>query len=149
MTDPRKVNYHSGTSAVDRLARIADQLADRELSSRRFLRGLAWNCAGIRPDIRGYLDLASGGSDFISGRGFRWQFDDKSDGQVRHFAGVVVAPVLLGRPLTWLAHRWVLKDGPDSADGRLSAEAIRFSNAIRSGRLPHRDAGAWIRRNLS
>ena len=137
------------TTAVERLARIADQLGARGLAPRRFLRGLAWNCAGIRPDLRGYLDLATGGRNSIPGRGFRGQFDDGSDGQVRHFAGVAVAPVLLGERAAQVAHHWILKDAPDTADGQLSAEAARFSRLLREGSLSTRDAGTWIRRNLA
>ncbi len=148
MTQHRLTTKAVNRTAAVRLADIADELGGRHLTPRRFLRGLAWNCAGIRPDVRGYLDLAMGGRNTISGRGFRARFDDGTNGQARHFAGVAVAVVLLGEPVTRWALRWGLQDAPDSADGRLSEAALRFSRALRSGELSVRDAGGWIRQHL-
>ncbi|THG29885.1 hypothetical protein [Naasia lichenicola] len=148
MTHSQLTTSTAHRTAAQRLAHVADQLGRRDLTPRRFLRGLAWNCAGIRPDLRGYLDLAVGGRNPISGRGFRRRFDDGTDGQVRHFAGVAVAPVLLGDRFTGFALRWFLRDSPDSADGRLSEAALRFAHALRSGEVSVRDAGSWIRQNL-
>jgi hypothetical protein len=136
-------------SGAEHLARIADRLGARGLPPRRFLRALAWNCAGIRPGLVGYLDLARGGRNRFLGRGFRAGFDDGTDGQARHFAGVAVSPVLLGEPLARLAHRWALRDTPDSADGRLSAAAVRFSRELRGGSLPSGNAGNWIREHVA
>jgi len=93
-------------------------------------------------------DAASGGSNRLRGRGFRRQLDDDTDGQARHFAGTVaVAARLGGRFARWLT-TVVLRDPPDTADGRLSDEAIAFVNEIRSGTLAQADAGDWIRRRL-
>lgn len=138
----------SEPTAVERLARIADRLGERDLPPRRFLRALAWNCAGVRLGPLGYLDLASGGRNRFSGRGFRRRFDDDTDGQVRHFAGSAVAPQLLGERLARLSVTHILRDGPDSADGLLSEAAIDFSKQLRAGALSTSDAGEWIRERL-
>jgi hypothetical protein len=42
----------------------------------------------------------------------------------------------------------VLRDPPDSADGRLSEEAIEFVRLVRSGELAQADAAGWVRRRL-
>jgi hypothetical protein len=136
-------------TAVERMARVADRLAERELSPRPFLRAFAWNCARIRPGLRGYLDLASGGGNRFSGSGFRAEYDDGTNGQVRHFAGVAVAPVILGERLAKLGLRHALRDAPDSADGRLSDAALEFSRALRTGDLRPQQAGEWIRHRLA
>lgn len=133
----------------EQLARIADRLAARTDDPRRFLRGLAWNCARIRPGMLGLADLASGGGNRFGGTGFRPEFDDGTRGQVRHFAGVAVAPVLLGDRLARVALRWALRDPDGSADDRLSDAALVFSAALRSGGLPVSAAGRWIRENLA
>ena len=93
-------------------------------------------------------DAASGGSNPLKGRGFRAALDDDTDGQARHFAGTVAVTVRIGGRLSrWLtAH--VLRDAPDTADGRLSAEAVEFVRVIRSGELEQADAAGWVRRNL-
>lgn len=135
--------------AVERLARIADKLGRKHLSPRRFLRALAWNCAGIRLTPAGYLDLATGGRNRFTGRGFRPRFDDDTDGQVRHFAGTAVAPIMLGERLARWSSEAVLRDSPDSADGRLSEAAFDFARQLRRGELATEEAGDWIRAHLA
>lgn len=135
--------------AVERLARIADRLGEKALPPNRFLRALAWNCAGIRLGPLGYFDLASGGGNRFSGRGFRRRFDDGTDGQVRHFAGMAVAPVLVGERLARWASIRVLGDSPASADGELSEAALTFARELRTGRLVTADSGDWIREHLA
>lgn len=132
-------------TTCEQLAHVADRLAERELRPARFLRGFAWNCAGVRPDVRGMLDLARGGRNRLKGTGFRAVFDDGTLGQARHFAGVAVAPVMIGGTLTRLALRYALRDPDDSPDGRLSEAALEFCAGIRSGAIAQTDAGAWIR----
>ncbi|WP_251856098.1 hypothetical protein [Herbiconiux sp. L3-i23] len=139
----------STVAAVERLAQVADRLARKDLTVERFLRALAWNCAGIRLGPLGYLDLASGGRNRFSGRGFRRRFDDGTDGQVRHFAGMAVAPVLLGERAARWSSIHVLGDAPGSADGQLSEAALTFSRELRTGRLAPSDAGDWIRHHLA
>lgn len=142
----------SGTADIDaceQLARVAERLAERTDDPRRFLRGLAWNCAGIRLDPRGMLDLARGGRNRFRGGGFRTEFDDGTTGQVRHFTGVAVAPVLIGEAATRWAMRTVLRDPETSADHRLSVAALEFSAALREARIHPADAGAWIREHLA
>ncbi|PJJ73133.1 hypothetical protein CLV46_2717 [Diaminobutyricimonas aerilata] len=141
MDDPRP--------GPEQLARIAERLALRTDDPRRFLRGLAWNCARIRPGLLGIADLASGGGNRFRGTGFRAEFDDGTRGQVRHFAGVAVAPVLLGDRLARIALRWALRDPDGSADDNLSHAALAFSAALRSGGLPVSAAAQWIRENLA
>ncbi|MFD1714007.1 hypothetical protein ACFSBZ_05950 [Amnibacterium flavum] len=136
-------------TAVERMARVADRLAARELAPRPFLRAFAWNCARIRPGLLGYRDLATGGRNRFTGSGFRAEFDDGTRGQVRHFAGVAVAPVLLGERLAAWSSRHVLRDPAGSADGRLSDAALEFSRLLREGRLSPDDAGNWIRDHLA
>jgi hypothetical protein len=135
--------------AAEQLARVADVLASRHLPPRRFLRGLAWNCASVRPDVRGLFDLMGGGGNRFRGRGFRRRFDDGTDGQARHFAGIAVSPLLLGEVIARFAARRVLRDPADSADGRLSEAAFEFSRQIRTGSLPVSEAGDWIRRHIA
>lgn len=132
-------------TTCEQLARVADRLAERDLSPARFLRGLAWNCAGVRPDVRGLIDLARGGRNRFRGAGFRPEYDDGTTGQVRHFAGVAAAPVMLGDGPTRAAVRYALRDPDDSADGRLTETALEFSAGIRSGDIRLAEAGAWIR----
>ncbi|GAB3404972.1 hypothetical protein GCM10027515_17740 [Schumannella luteola] len=136
-------------TACEQLARVADRLAERTGDPRRFLRGLAWNCAGVRLDPRGLFDLARGGRNRFHGGGFRAEFDDGTTGQVRHFAGIAVAPVLIGERATRWAMRTVLRDPETSADHRLSLAALEFARELRSGGLPIRAAGDWIRERLA
>lgn len=133
----------------EQLARVADLLAARGMSPRRFLRALAWNVARIRPGVFGAIDLASGGSNRVRGGGFRAEFDDGTTGQPRHFAGVAVAPLLLGDRVARWAARHVLRDAVGSPDHDLSLAALEFSRELRDGSLAVADAGAWIRERLA
>ena len=135
---------------MDACAALADsvsQLAERGYSNRRFLKELG-RLGGVRRGPFWVTDAASGGSNPLKGRGFRAALDDDTDGQARHFAGTVAVTVRIGGRLSrWLtAH--VLRDAPDTADGRLSAEAVEFVRLIRSGELEQADAAGWVRRNL-
>lgn len=136
-------------TAVERMARVADLLAGRSSSPRAFLRAFAWNCARIRPGLLGYRDLATGGGNRFPGSGFKSEFDDGTRGQVRHFAGIAVAPVLIGDRLAAWASRAVLRDADHSADGRLSRAALEFSRGIRDGAIALDDSGDWIRANIA
>ena len=145
------------------LAESIDRLAERGHSNRRFLKELG-RVGGVRRGPLWLTDAASGGSNRLRGRGFRAQVDDATDGQARHFAGTVaVAARLGGRVTRWLSvavatrvggrmTRWlstaVLRDAPDTADGRLSDEAIEFVRLVRSGELAQADAAGWVRRRL-
>lgn len=129
------------------LAESIDNLAARGYSDRRFLTELG-RAAGVRRGPLWLTDAASGGSDRVRGRGFHPDLDDDTDGQVRHFAGTVAVAARIGGRLT----RWltvvVLRDAPDSPDGRLSEEAIEFVRIVRSGQLAQADAADWVRRRL-
>ena len=129
------------------LAESIDNLAARGYSDRRFLTELG-RAAGVRRGPLWLTDAASGGSDRVRGRGFHPDLDDDTDGQVRHFAGTVAVAARIGGWLT----RWltvvVLRDAPDSPDGRLSEEAIQFVRIVRSGQLAQADAADWVRRRL-
>ena len=103
---------------------------------------------GVRRGPLWLTDAASGGSNRLRGRGFRAAVDDATDGQARHFAGTVaVAARLGGRVTRWLSVV-VLRDAPDTADGRLADEALEFARLIRSGELAQSDAADWVRRRL-
>jgi hypothetical protein len=129
------------------LAESIDRLAAHGYSDRRFLMELG-RAAGVRRGPLWLTDAASGGSDRVRGRGFHPDLDDDTDGQVRHFAGTVAVAARIGGRLT----RWltvvVLRDAPDSPDGRLSEEAIEFVRIVRSGQLAQGDAADWVRRRL-
>jgi hypothetical protein len=133
--------------ACTALAESIDRLAERGHSSRRFLKELG-RAAGVRRGPLWLVDAASGGRNRIRGRGFHATLDDDSDGQVRHFAGTVAVAARLGGGITrWLTVH-VLRDAPDSADGRLSDEAIEFSRLVRTGHLSQSDAAGWVRDRL-
>ncbi len=134
-------------NACAALADAVDRLAAGGYSDRRFLREIG-RIGGVRRGFFWLSDAASGGSNRIRGRGFRPRLDDDTDGQARHFAGTVaVAARLGGRAARWLT-TIVLRDPPDTADGRLSDEAIAFVHGIRSGAITQQGAGDWVRRRL-
>lgn len=134
-------------NACAALADAVSRLAEREYSVRRFLREIG-RVGGVRRGPLWLTDAASGGSNRLRGRGFRPALDDDTDGQARHFAGTVaVAARTGGRVARWLT-TVVLRDPPDSADGRLSDEAIAFVRLVRSGELTQADAADWIRAHL-
>ena len=133
--------------ACTALAESIDRLAERGYSSRRFLKELG-RAAGVRRGPLWLTDAASGGRNRLRGRGFHPTLDDDTDGQARHFAGTVAVATRLGGGFTrWLGVH-ILRDSPDSADGRLSGEAIEFVRLIRSGELVQADAAGWVRRRL-
>ncbi|MFF2371312.1 hypothetical protein [Agromyces sp. NPDC058110] len=129
------------------LAESIERLAAREHPNRRFLKELG-RIGGVRRGPLWITDAGSGGSNRLRGRGFRRRVDDDTGGQARHFAGTVAVTARVGgRFSLWLTTH-VLRDGPDTADGRLSAEAIEFVRLIRSGELAQADAADWVRRRL-
>lgn len=133
--------------ACARLAESIDRLAGRGHSSGRFLKELG-RAAGVRRGPLWLTDAATGGRNRIRGRGFHPAVDDDTDGQARHFAGTVAVAARLGGPITrWLVVH-VLRDPLDSADGRLSDEAIEFVRLVRSGGLAQADAADWVRDRL-
>jgi hypothetical protein len=129
------------------LAESIARLAERGHSNRRFLKELG-RAAGVRRGPLWLTDAATGGSNRLRGRGFRAAVDDATEGQARHFAGTVAVAARFGGRLTrWLSVA-VLRDAPDTADGRLSDEAIEFARLISSGELAQSDAADWVRRRL-
>jgi hypothetical protein len=132
------------------LARTAQEIAAEtpEISARDFLLELGWRVAGIEPGVEGFIDLARGGENIISGGGFQPEFDDGTSGQARHFAGIATAVAKLGSRFTTWAGERALRDSPDSADGRLSEAAITFARALLDGDLPVADADEWIETHL-
>jgi hypothetical protein len=133
--------------ACTALAESIERLAERGYSNRRFLRELG-RAAGVRRGPMWLFDAASGGRNRIRGRGFHPAVDDDTDGQVRHFAGTVSVAARVGGTITrWLTVH-VLRDSPDSPDGRLSDEAIEFARLVRSGELGQADAPDWVRGRL-
>lgn len=133
--------------ACARLAESIDRLAERGHSSGRFLRELG-RAAGVRRGPLWLTDAATGGRNRIRGRGFHPAVDDDTDGQARHFAGTVAVAARLGGPITRWLTTVVLRDPPESADGRLSNEAIEFVRLVRSCELAQADAADWVRERL-
>jgi hypothetical protein len=133
--------------ACARLAESIDRLAERGHSSGRFLRELG-RAAGVRRGPLWLTDAATGGRNRIRGRGFHPAVDDDTDGQARHFAGTVAVAARLGGPITRWLTTVVLRDPPESPDGRLSDEAIEFVRLVRSGELPQAEAADWVRERL-
>ncbi|MGR0220061.1 hypothetical protein [Agromyces sp. ZXT2-6] len=129
------------------LAESIDRLAERGHPNGRFLKELG-RAAGVRRGPLWLTDAATGGRNRIRGRGFHPAVDDDTEGQARHFAGTVAVAARLGGPITrWLTTH-ILRDPPESADGRLSDEAIRFVRLVRSGELAQADAAGWVRERL-
>ncbi|GGI44070.1 hypothetical protein BCL57_000277 [Agromyces flavus] len=129
------------------LAESIERLAALGYSDGRFLKELG-RAAGVRRGPMWLFDAASGGRNRIRGRGFDRAVDDDTDGQARHFAGTIAVAARLGGRLTrWLVVQ-VLRDAPDSADGRLSDEAIEFVRLVRTGGLQQADAADWVRDRL-
>ncbi|WP_353828152.1 hypothetical protein [Agromyces sp. SYSU T0242] len=129
------------------LADSIDRLAGLGYPDRRFLKELG-RVAGVRRGPLWLTDAATGGRNRIRGRGFHPAVDDDTDGQARHFAGTVAVAARVGGPVTrWLTVH-VLRDGPESADGRLSEEAIEFARLVRSGGLAQADAAEWVRQRI-
>lgn len=130
------------------LAETVEHLATSGHSSRRFLVELGSAAGGVRTGPLWFIDAGLGGRNVLHGRGFRRRLDDGTDGQARHFAGLVVVCARLGAPLTrWLSVH-VGRDAPDSADGRLTESAVAFASGIRNGTLEQSSAAEWIRREL-
>jgi hypothetical protein len=127
------------------LAEVAEQIvaADPDVSPRDFLRELGRLVAGIELGVGGLLDLARGGSNEISGRGFKPEFDDGSAGQARHFAGTAASVALLGTRATGLIAHTIV-DPADTPDGRLSAVAIEFATQVLAEELPLDQTSRWI-----
>jgi len=139
--------YSEGMDACAALAESIARLAERGHRNGRFLKELG-RVAGVRRGPLWLTDAATGGSDRLRGRGFHAAVDDATDGQARHFAGTVAVTARLGSRVTrWLSVT-VLRDAPDTADGRLADEAIEFARLIRSGELAQSDAAEWVRRRL-
>lgn len=137
-------------SACEQLAAACDRLSARTppLSPGRFLRDLGHEVAGVRRGPFWFLDAGRGGSNRIRGRGFRRHVDDGTEGQARHFAGIVSVAARVGPRLArWLSIH-VGRDAPDTADGRLTDLALDFVRSVRSGELPLGDTGGWVRARL-
>lgn len=133
--------------ACSALADAIERLAAEGYPNRRFLKELG-RAGGVRRGPLWLTDAASGGSNRLRGRGFTPRLDDATDGQARHFAGTVAVAARIGTRLTrWLTHV-VLRDTPDTADGRLTDEAIEFTRLVRSGQLAQADAADWVRDRL-
>jgi hypothetical protein len=135
-------------SACKRLAGLAAKLAEQEDSAPEFLRAFGKQAAGIRQGPRAYGDLARGGRNLIAGRGFLARYDDVTQGQARHFAGIAVATSFGGGSYT----RWVsifVRDDPlDSPDGRLTEEGIAFAGEVLSGDLDLAETPEWLLEHL-
>lgn len=140
-----QVRESSGSNGCWELAEVCHRIVAvaPDTSPQDFLRALGQLVAGIDPGIEGIVDLARGGSNVVAGGGFKPEFDDGTAGQARHFAGMAASVAMFGARATELvAHAFV--DSPDTADGRLSAAAVRFAKLIMDGDLPVDQAHLWI-----
>jgi hypothetical protein len=140
----------SETNACCKLAELAEELAARQdiRTAQDFIFRLGERAAGIRPGFRSFFDLFLAGRNLLPGHGFRPEFEDGSDGQARHFAGVAVSSAILGPKLTiWLSEK-IRLDPPDQPDGRLTLMAVSFSQKLVRGELLPQASGHWIRENL-
>jgi hypothetical protein len=146
-SDPTASLHLSGT-ACERLAGLAGYLADTDDDVNEFLLDLGQRAGGISKGRRALTDLARGGRNRISGKGFKQRFDDGSIGQVRHFVGYVRASMFGGTSVTRWISEHLRHDPPDSPDGRLGDEGIEFAQDLISGRLELSDASTWLRTNL-
>ncbi len=131
-------------SSCRRLAGVAAKLAERSPNRQEFLSSIGRQVAGIRPPPRAFGDLARGGRNRIPGKGFLLRFDDGSQGQARHFAGIVVAASFGGETATRLISIYGRNDPLRSPDGRLTEEGIAFSRQILSGELALAEAPPWL-----
>jgi hypothetical protein len=143
-TDVEELRGEFSGSACRRMAGLAARLAERERSAVGFLREFGREAAGIRPPPRAYGDLARGGRDLITGRGFLDRFDDGSQGQVRHFAGIAVASTFGGGGATRIVSILFRDDPLESPDGQLTEEGIAFADELRSGELELAETPAWL-----
>ncbi|MGO4298616.1 hypothetical protein [Leifsonia sp. RAF41] len=136
------------TDGCEQLAEACARVASRTPSPREFLRRLGHEAAGVRRGLFWPMDAGRGGSNRIRGRGFRRNVDDGTEGQARHFAGIVAVAARLGAHTTrWLSIH-VGRDAPESADGQLTDHALDFVRLVRSGELAPSDTDAWVRRTI-
>ncbi len=135
-------------SACRRMAGVAAKLAEREETATAFLRSFGRTAAGIRPPPRAYGDLARGGRNLISGRGFLKRFDDGTLGQARHFAGIAVASTFGGAGATRFLSIFVRDDPLGSPDGQLTEEGILFSTEVLDGDLALDETPGWLLEHL-
>ena len=135
-------------SACRRMAGLAARLAEGEESAVRFLRAFGREAAGIRPPPRAYGDLARGGRDLIPGRGFLTRYDDGTEGQVRHFAGIAAASTFGGGSATRFISIFFRDDPIASPDGQLTEEGIEFAERVLGGDLTPAETPAWLLENL-
>lgn len=135
-------------SACEAFAEAAALIAGGSEDVRTFLDRLGMHTAGIRPGLAGLGDLVRGGRDLLAGGGFRADFDDGTDGQVRHFAGTAVAAAKIGGNLTELLNEHARGDWKGSPDERLTRSAVEFTEQLLSGALPVSRAAEWIRERL-
>jgi hypothetical protein len=131
-------------SACRQVAGVAARLAEQKPPRLVFLRDLGRQVAGIRPPPRAYGDLARGGRNRIAGRGFLQRFDDGTQGQARHFAGIAVATSFGGGDPTRLISIFLRDDPAESPDGRLSDEAITFATEVLTGDLELDETPQWL-----
>ncbi|MGZ5361673.1 MAG: hypothetical protein ACXWZW_08680 [Solirubrobacterales bacterium] len=136
-------------SACRRVAGVAARIAAREPAPVQFLRDLGRQVAGIRPPPRGIGDLARGGSNRIAGKGFLARFDDGSQGQARHFAGIAVATTYFdgASRIRWISEN-VRNDPGSSADGLLTDEGIAFGTEVLKRDLSLERTPEWLLEHL-
>ena len=142
--DPTELSDEFRGSACRQFAGLAARIAAADPSPLIFLRELGRQAAGIRPPPRALGDLARGGRNKLPGKGFVARFDDGTTGQARHFAGIAVATTFGGIASTRLISIFVRDDPAESADGRLTDEAISFASQVLRGELELEEAPRWL-----
>lgn len=134
--------------ACTKLVRMVELLAAETSDPRRLLVALGTAVAGIRTGPLAFVDLARGGRNHFPGRGMASEFDDDSDGQARHFAGIATSSARVGPTLTRWLSIIVGRDAPTSPDGRLTDLAVEFARLLLRRELATADAADWIRQRL-
>ncbi|MGV8894843.1 MAG: hypothetical protein ACOH10_07180 [Rhodoglobus sp.] len=134
--------------ACAKLVRVVELIAIETSDPRRLLVALGTAAAGIRTGPLALIDLARGGRNHFPGRGMASEFDDDSDGQARHFAGIATSAARVGPTLTRWLSIVVGRDAPSSPDGRLTDLAVEFARALLKGDLATADAADWLRERL-
>ncbi len=135
-------------SACERLADGVQGIAENASSARALIREVGHEFAGVRPGALGIFDLARGGTNRLRGKGFAAAYDDRTRGQVRHFAGVAAATSVFGARLTHFLMRHVARDAAGSPDDLLTARATEWAALLLSGHLATADAAEWVRTHV-
>lgn len=135
-------------NACEKLVELVAKLATETDDPRELLLRLGTEAAGIRRGPFAVADLARGGTNVIPGGGVKRRYDDETDGQIRHFAGIATAAARIGPRAARSLSVTVLRDPPSTADGRLTDAAVEFARDLLRGDLPLDRASGWVAERL-